>query len=201
LCTLARDGAIIRSIPGLHAKIYVIDSRVALVTSANATNGGMWRNWECGVVVSGEAEISELARLATRGFKSSHRPQTWTLSELEELQNPIAVLRKHYAPLVHRPSVEQDAHLAAIKLSRRAKKDLLAGFSGWLRLTLEAVVAQPQDSFDLDAVYSTCLPTIQSMFPGNRHPRPKVRQQLQRLRDLGLLEFLGGGTYRRTVET
>ncbi|WP_439549993.1 DpnI domain-containing protein [Falsiroseomonas sp.] len=33
--------------------------------------------------------------------------------------------------------------------------------------------------------------------PGNQHIRPKLRQQLQRLRDAGLLAFLGHGRYRR----
>ena len=32
--------------------------------------------------------------------------------------------------------------------------------------------------------------------PGNRHVRDKIRQQLQVLRDLGFMEFLGGGRYR-----
>ncbi len=30
----------------------------------------------------------------------------------------------------------------------------------------------------------------------NRHIRPKIRQQLQVLRDLGYLEFMGRGIYR-----
>ncbi len=30
----------------------------------------------------------------------------------------------------------------------------------------------------------------------NRHVLDKIRQQLQKLRDLGLLIFLGGGRYR-----
>jgi type II restriction enzyme len=34
------------------------------------------------------------------------------------------------------------------------------------------------------------------LHPNNRHVRPKIRQQLQVLRDLGLLQFLGGGDYR-----
>ncbi|MBZ5514449.1 MAG: hypothetical protein LAN62_06335 [Acidobacteriia bacterium] len=33
------------------------------------------------------------------------------------------------------------------------------------------------------------------LHPQNRSIRPKIRQQLQILRDLGLIEFLGGGTY------
>ena len=34
------------------------------------------------------------------------------------------------------------------------------------------------------------------LHPQNRFVRPKIRQQLQILRDLGLLEFLGRGRYR-----
>jgi type II restriction enzyme len=35
------------------------------------------------------------------------------------------------------------------------------------------------------------------LHPENRHVRDKLRQQLQVLRDLGLIEFLGRGRYRR----
>lgn len=36
------------------------------------------------------------------------------------------------------------------------------------------------------------------LHPKNEHIRPKIRQQLQVLRDLGLLDFLGDGSYRLT---
>ncbi|MGI0085759.1 MAG: DpnI domain-containing protein, partial [Nitrososphaerales archaeon] len=32
--------------------------------------------------------------------------------------------------------------------------------------------------------------------PNNAHIRDKIRQQLQVLRDMGLIEFLGSGSYR-----
>ncbi len=35
--------------------------------------------------------------------------------------------------------------------------------------------------------------------PANQHIRPKLRQQLQRLRDTGLVLFLGAGRYRRVT--
>jgi hypothetical protein len=38
------------------------------------------------------------------------------------------------------------------------------------------------------------------LHPANRHVRDKTRQQLQVLRDLGLVEFLGGGRYRQNKE-
>jgi type II restriction enzyme len=34
------------------------------------------------------------------------------------------------------------------------------------------------------------------LHPANRNVEPKIRQQLQILRDLGFVEFLGGGNYR-----
>jgi type II restriction enzyme len=37
---------------------------------------------------------------------------------------------------------------------------------------------------------------LSAIYPGNRHVRPKIRQQLQVLRDRGWLEFLGRGRYR-----
>ena len=37
---------------------------------------------------------------------------------------------------------------------------------------------------------------LREIYPQNRHIRPKIRQQLQRLRDLGYLEFIDRGIYR-----
>ncbi|MCC7268444.1 MAG: hypothetical protein IT546_14060, partial [Caulobacteraceae bacterium] len=34
------------------------------------------------------------------------------------------------------------------------------------------------------------------LYPGNRNVRPKIRQQLQVLRDQGYLDFVGRGLYR-----
>jgi type II restriction enzyme len=42
---------------------------------------------------------------------------------------------------------------------------------------------------------------VRFLFPNNRHVRPKIRQQLQVLRDAGLLIFLGGGRYERAIRT
>ncbi len=37
---------------------------------------------------------------------------------------------------------------------------------------------------------------LSRLHPHNRHVRDKIRQQLQILRDVGLLQFLGSGEYR-----
>ena len=51
--------------------------------------------------------------------------------------------------------------------------------------------------FTLADVYAHAA-SLAKLHPNNRHVRDKIRQQLQVLRDLGLLQFLGGGSYRLT---
>lgn len=42
--------AAVRFLPSLHAKVYVADTRQAIITSGNLTNGGLFRNFEYGVL-------------------------------------------------------------------------------------------------------------------------------------------------------
>jgi type II restriction enzyme len=67
---------------------------------------------------------------------------------------------------------------------------------GWLLEVLKAVERIGQAEFTLADVYAQEA-QLQASYPGNRNVRPKIRQQLQVLRDHGLIEFTGRGTYRR----
>lgn len=49
-------------LPALHAKVYVADHRMAVVTSANLTDGGLSGNLEYGAVFTGEAIVGEIRR-------------------------------------------------------------------------------------------------------------------------------------------
>jgi len=66
---------------------------------------------------------------------------------------------------------------------------------GWTLDVLNAVHSLNKSDFSLDEVYAF-EGRLSKLHPSNRHIRPKIRQQLQALRDLGLLEFLGHGKYR-----
>jgi type II restriction enzyme len=65
---------------------------------------------------------------------------------------------------------------------------------GWTLDVLRLVRSLDVERFSLSDVYGQER-ELQRLHPHNRNVRPKIRQQLQRLRDLGFLEFLGGGTY------
>ncbi len=66
---------------------------------------------------------------------------------------------------------------------------------GWTLDVLNAIRALGKPRFTLSDLYGTER-RLREVHPGNRHIRDKIRQQLQILRDLGLLQFIGRGEYR-----
>lgn len=77
-------------------------------------------------------------------------------------------------------------------------RDASLNARGWLLAVMTAVEAVGKAEFDLDDVYAHEA-ALSALYPGNHNVRPKIRQQLQVLRDRGWLEFTARrGTYRRT---
>ena len=66
---------------------------------------------------------------------------------------------------------------------------------GWVRDVLTCVEALGPGEFMLAEVYAF-ENTLSALHPENNNVRPKIRQQLQVLRDAGLVEFLGRARYR-----
>jgi type II restriction enzyme len=68
---------------------------------------------------------------------------------------------------------------------------------GWTLDVLQVVQSLNKKEFSLSDVYPH-EDALAKLHPANRHIQPKIRQQLQVLRDMGLVEFLGSGSYRLT---
>ncbi len=65
---------------------------------------------------------------------------------------------------------------------------------GWTLDVLQVVQSLGKMEFTLADVYAH-TDALAKLHPKNAHVRDKIRQQLQVLRDLGLLDFLRGGSY------
>jgi type II restriction enzyme len=77
----------------------------------------------------------------------------------------------------------------------RGLEDLAPDQRGWSLDVLTAVRGLGKTEFPLSDVYAAAE-ELGRRHPRNRHVREKIRQQLQVLRDLGVLEFLDRGRYR-----
>lgn len=85
-----------------------------------------------------------------------------------------------------------------------AKLETLSTRSGsettWAATVLRLTNRFASDRFSLRQMYEF-EPELQKLFPNNRNVRPKIRQQLQILREAGLLKFCGEGIYERIRTT
>jgi len=163
----------------LHAKVYVFDGKQAIVTSANCTQAGWYRNWEYGI----ETSAPELLSVVNSDLAAFSEDTAYTLapSTVQEMQ---AWLETHPLP-------EPEVH-PADTLQTLAASTL--GPIGWKNEVYAQIVGIPQP-FKLDDVYALA-PHFQALYPNNQHINDKLRQVLQQLRDKGLVEFLGNGTYQ-----
>jgi type II restriction enzyme len=79
----------------------------------------------------------------------------------------------------------------------RPLEQLKAEMRGWTLDVLNVVRSLNKEEFSLPEVYAY-TDELAELHPKNSNVQPKIRQQLQILRDLNLLKFLGGGHYRLT---
>lgn len=68
---------------------------------------------------------------------------------------------------------------------------------GWTLDVLRCVESLPEKVFTNDDIYAFAS-DLATLYPDNRHIQPKIRQQLQVLRDRGLLKSVKRGTWLRT---
>jgi type II restriction enzyme len=66
---------------------------------------------------------------------------------------------------------------------------------GWLIEVMQCLESIGKPAFTIEEVYAF-EEKLSLLYPQNRHVRPKIRQQLQLLRDNGYLEFTARGKYR-----
>jgi hypothetical protein len=66
---------------------------------------------------------------------------------------------------------------------------------GWLLDVMKCVESLGKRDFTLDDVYAFER-HLGDLYPGNQNVRPKIRQQLQYLRDRGFVDFVSRGNYR-----
>lgn len=66
---------------------------------------------------------------------------------------------------------------------------------GWLLEVMKCIDLIGRHEFDLEDVYAF-EQRLAGIYPNNQNVKPKIRQQLQFLRDKRYLDFVGRGTYR-----
>lgn len=110
--------------------------------------------------------------------------------------NLAAIPTQGRVPIIINGQVQNiDTTLSKTSLSKNLEtRDIKQ--RGWLMDILLCVNKQPNSEFTINDMY-TYTKTLEEKHPENHNVQAKIRQQLQYLRDKGLIEFIGRGKYRR----
>ena len=184
------NGGTVYNCSNLHAKVYIFDDSRCVITSANITSSGFKRNVECGIL-SSEPEILSSAidfyeQICTR--TDVGRISEGVLAEISVLLNKLPsthTVRYPRLNIQHDETETSDANLLAIAES----------LTGWKRDVFLSL-GQFGDEFTT-AEISVIASLLQVSYPNNNNREAKIRQILQQLRDLGLVEFVRPGVYKK----
>ena len=190
-----------KSIHNIHAKIFIFDNK-AVITSANLTFGGLRNNIEYGVLIQGEI-VKQIENDYLSFFNSNEYP----FINAEILKKAEDILQS-----VPKEKVKREPKLSDRKLFAETLNDeniderfdggadaILSNLSSWKKDVFECLLKIDKDVFNLNDVYKF-ESVLQVIHPENKNIKPKIRQQLQYLRDLGLLEFVKPSIYKKLWE-
>ncbi len=185
----------VKSYSKLHAKTYIFDSERAIVTSANFTLGGWRNNYECGIYVEDRKIVKKLKENFLELFENREESPDVTEEIIKITTRILSKVPKEKKIRFEKtekdifPEPENDLYDAGINTITNT-------LSGWRLDVFSALLKIPQNIFDLKTVYEF-QKGLQKLHPENKNIEPKIRQQLQQLRDLGLIEFVQSGIYRK----
>jgi predicted Rdx family selenoprotein len=188
---IKRQGTI-KSLKYLHAKIYIFDDKKAIITSANLTEQALKRNYEYGVLIEEKSVVADIISDFDTLFASEEvSPVTPNLiSDAEKILAGVPKLPTIKFPKLNIEEPTTDDFSGGVEI-------IVNTLTGWKKAVFLCLNKIESKVFTADAVYAF-ENELRQEFPENNNIKDKIRQQLQYLRDLGLVEFLDNkGNYKK----
>lgn len=194
---LLENKDIVRNFQRLHAKIYIFDDREAIITSANLTNAGLDKNYEYGIF----SNDIEFVNKVCEDFDDLYHNEdagTITIESINIIENILNNIPKEkkikYPEIIFEKTHDEDIQFDT--LFSGGIESIENSLSGWKCDVFKQLVKINMNIFNLEDIYKY-IPDLQKLHPDNKHITDKIRQQLQILRDIGLIKFLGNGKYQK----
>ena len=200
--SLLHSNGLVKNIANIHSKIYIFDSFAAIISSANLTPAGLRGNVELGVLLQEETLVKGLKNYIETLFSDIEKSFDITEEIIIESENilnaiPKVSLRQERKLKDVEKELFKIEDSAEDKIFQSGSSSILKGLSGWRKDVFGCLLNIAKDVFILDEVYKF-EKQLFHLHPENRNVRPKIRQQLQVLRDMGLIEFTARkGVYRK----
>lgn len=186
-----------KSIQNLHAKLFIFDN-AAVVTSGNLTPGGMRNNIEYGVIIRDDT-VQEIRRYFLDLFDDQYYPEI-TQAIIDKAESILSSIPEEKRPKIN---VSDQSLFDDISNDQTVSEkfdggtvSILSNLSPWGNDVFDCMSRIGSDVFTLTDAYAF-ESYLGNLHPRNRHVKDKIRQQLQYLRKIGLIEFVRPGIYKK----
>lgn len=193
LSTILQNGDAVYNYQRLHAKIYIFDDQKAIITSANLTRSGFKRNFEYGVLVDETPLVENVCEDYSR-LCDSELSGKLKFEHIQKIQNIVDSIPKQ--PNVVIPKLHLDDEEYIEDFFDKDVSNITNNLSGWKKALFTALGFIDTQVFTTKD-FTLIVPYLRNQYPKNNNIEAKIRQQLQELRDLGLVEFEGNGVYKK----
>lgn len=177
----------------LHAKYYIFDNEKLIITSGNLTLNGLSKNYEYGVLID-ENQLVQKSSLDYDELikdEDTREVQLTSINEIEKITNGIKVSK------IKLPNInyifDEDNQKNPIINSLSVENQLN---QGWKKDVFHVIDQFEDDYFSINDLYEH-ENELFLLHQSNHNIKEKIRQILQQLRNLGLVEFVDKGKYKR----
>lgn len=176
--------------PHLHAKFYIFDDTRLIITSANLTTYGLKKNLEYGVLAS-KVELVKTASNDFNRFCTNELAGKVFIQHTEKIANILDNLSNEniFLPRTQLDFPEDDIFTHDINI-------ISSMLTGWQQAVFEELQTLSKQVFTTED-FTYIIPALKRRYPDNHHIEAKIRQQLQELRDIGLIKFIDRGVYKK----
>jgi hypothetical protein len=190
---IQKNGGEVYNYQKLHAKYYIFDKKYTIITSANLTPSGLSRNYEYGVLIKNEKLINQSYNDYCNICKNR---STGKLDIKNTIQIESILSKIPPASKLEIPKLKLDYTESIDEIYDKGPDIIVGNLTGWKRavfLQLNLLNKQVFTTSD----FNLLIPELKKQYPRNNNIEAKIRQQLQYLRDLGLIKFEGNGIYKK----
>ena len=190
---LINNKVIVKNKSQLHSKIYIFDDKKAIVSSANLTNGGLISNYEYGILLEDKSIVHKVIDDYNLLFYDDDTGRI-TLNDIKTVKkilDKIPKVSKITIPKYALGEMENEGEILTTE-----SQTITDNLKGWKRDIFIIINSFKKQTFSLNDLYNY-ENELHKVHPQNNNIKDKIRQQLQILRDLSLIEFLGNGKYRK----
>ena len=183
----------VKNFSKLHSKIYLFDDKKVIITSGNLTNGGLINNYEYGIYSDDKLFVSKVV-LDFEAISNNENTGVVKKTDINTVREILSKLPKAIPQKLPKYAIETPEE--RFDVLEIPDNSITSTLNGWKLEVFKCVNSIPNQFFSLKEV-NEFENNLRKIYPSNNRIKDKIRQQLQYLRDLGLIEFLGNGQYKK----